>query len=106
AVAGAPLLCARAPGRPFGALLLILTPIYLSALANSMLDRIPSVDVLPKESASLTLAVLVLWPAEWLMRRDLFRGVLVSACAAILVHALIGLVQVYSFAHDEFPLLF
>jgi hypothetical protein len=106
ALAGAPLLCTRAPGRVFGALLLILSPIYLSALANSMLDSIPSADVLPKESASLTLAVLVLWPAEWIMRRDLFREVLVAACAAIMVHALIGLVQVYSFSRDEFPLLF
>src|SRR3954452_5847476 len=50
ALAGTPFLCARAPGRPFAALLLILTPIYLSAMANSMLDSIPSADVLPKES--------------------------------------------------------
>jgi hypothetical protein len=106
ALAGAPLLCVRAPGRPFRALLLIVTPIYLSALANAMLDSVPSAEVLPKESASLTLAVLVLWPAEWLMCRDLLREVLAAACAAIIVHALIGLVQVYSFAQGEFPLLF
>ena len=106
ALAGVPLLCARAPGRPFGALLLIVTPIYLSALANAMLDSVPSADVLPKESASLTLAVLVLWPAQWLMRRDLLREVLAAACAAIIVHAVIGLVQVYGFSRGEFPLLF
>jgi hypothetical protein len=106
ALAGAPLLCARAPGRPLGALLLIVAPVYLSALANSMLDSVPAAEVLPKESASLTLALLVLWHAEWLMRRDLFREVLAAACAAIVVHMLVGLVQVYSFAHNEFPLLF
>jgi hypothetical protein len=106
ALAGIPLLCVRAPGRPFGALLLILTPIYLSALANAMLDSVPSADVLPKESASMTLAVLVLWPAERIMRRELLREVLAAASAAIIVHALVGLVQVYSFARGEFPLLF
>jgi hypothetical protein len=106
ALAGVPLLCVRAPGRPFAAMLLILTPIYLSALANAMLDSVPSADVLPKESGSITLAVLVLWPAERLMRPDLLRDVLAAACAAMIVHALIGLVQVYSFARGEFPLLF
>ena len=40
------------------------------------------------------------------MRRERFGEVLAAACAAIVVHALIGLYQVYSFAHDEFPLLF
>ena len=64
ALAAVPLLCATAPGRPLRALLLIVTPIYLSALVNAMLDRIPSADVLPKESVALTLALLVLWPAE------------------------------------------
>src|SRR5438874_6721278 len=61
ALAGVPLLCGLAPGRPLRALLLILTPIYLSALINSMLERIPATDLLPKESAALTLALLVLW---------------------------------------------
>jgi hypothetical protein len=86
--------------------MLILTPIYLSALVNSMLDSIPSTDYLPKESVSLTLALLVLWPAGWVMQRGLFRQVLAAACAAVVVHALIGLVQVRAFSHGEFPLLF
>jgi hypothetical protein len=106
ALAGAPLLCARAPGRPLRALLLVLAPIYLSALVNSMLDGTPSAELLPKESVALTLAMLPLWPADWLMQRGLFRDVLAAACAAVAVHALIGLYQVYSFTHDEFPLLF
>jgi hypothetical protein len=88
------------------ALLLVLTPIYLSALVNTMLDRIPSIQVLPKETVTLTLALLVLWPTGWLMQRALLRDVLMAACAAIVVHALIGLYQVRSFAHDDFPLLF
>ena len=87
-------------------MLLILTPIYLSALVNAMLDRIPATDLLLKESVALTLALLVLWPADWVMQREVFGEVLAAACAAILVHAMIGLYQVYSFSHDEFPLLF
>jgi hypothetical protein len=106
ALAGVPLLCATETGWPFRALVLVLTPIYLSALVNTMLDRIPAVDFLPKESAALTLALLALWPAGWFMRRELMGDVLMAACAAIVVHALIGLYQVRSFAHDEFPLLF
>jgi hypothetical protein len=106
ALAAVPLLCATETGRPLRALVLVLTPIYLSALVNTMLDRIPSVNFLPKESAALTLALLVLWPAGWLMRRELMGDVLIAACAAIVVHALIGLYQVRSFAHDDFPLLF
>jgi hypothetical protein len=106
ALAGAPFFLVRVPGRPFRALLLILTPIYLSALVNSMLDSLPSTDFLPKESVSLTLALVVLWPSDRVMQRDLFREVLAAACAAIVVHALIGLDQVRSFAHGEFPLLF
>src|SRR5947209_8676939 len=105
-LAGVPLLCGLAPGRPLRALLLILTPIYLSALVNSMLERIPATDLLPKESTALTLALLVLWPADWVMQREVFGEVLAAACAAIVVHAMIGLYQVYSFSHDEFPLLF
>jgi hypothetical protein len=106
ALAGVPLLCGLAPGRSLRALLLILTPIYLSALVNAMLERIPATDLLFKESVALTLAVMVLWPADWVMRREVFGEVLAAACAAILVHAMIGLYQVYSFSHDEFPLLF
>jgi hypothetical protein len=106
ALAAVPLLCATETGRPLRALLLVLTPIYLSALVNTMRDRIPSVDFLPKESAALTLALIILWPAGWLMRRELLGDVLMAACAAIVVHALIGLYQVRAFAHDDFPLLF
>ena len=40
-----------------------------------MLERIPATDLLPKESAALTLALLVLWPADWVMRREVFDGV-------------------------------
>jgi hypothetical protein len=106
ALACAPWLCACSPGRPFLALLLIMTPVYLSALVNSMLDSTPSAALLPKESVSLTLAMLPLWPADRVTQRGLFRDLLAAVCAAIVVHSLIGLYQVYSFTHDEFPLLF
>jgi hypothetical protein len=49
--------------------------------------------------------MVALWPSEWVMCKDLFRHVLIAACLAILIHSFIGLYQVYSFSHDEFPLL-
>src|SRR5262249_46320961 len=106
ALAGVPLLCGLAPGRPFRALVLILAPIYLSALVNATLDRVPVADLLLKESIALTLALVVLWPSGWVMRRERLGDVLVAACAALVVHAMVGLYQVYSFSNDEFPLLF
>src|SRR5205823_6259127 len=39
-------------------------------------------------------------------QRALFREVLAAAAAAIVVHGLVGIYQAYSFANDEFPLLF
>ena len=50
--------------------------------------------------------MLVIWPADWLADRDLFREVLAAAGAAIVLHSLIGLYQLYSFSKDQFPLLF
>lgn len=105
-LAGAPFLCARAPGRPLRALLLILGPVVLSAFFNLMAGDLPSPGIMPKESIALALALVVLWPAEWVAGGDLFRETLAAAGAAIVAHALIGLYQAYSFAHDEFPLLF
>jgi hypothetical protein len=106
ALASVPLLCTRPPGRPFRAYLLLLTPLYLSMFANAVLGDVPKLDVLPKETVSLTLAMIALWPSELVARRDLFREVLAAATLAMLVHALIGLYQVYSFRNDEFPLIF
>src|SRR3954467_12333750 len=106
AMASVPLLLVRAPGRPFGALLIVLIPIYLSMLVNVMFGDVPSVSVLPKETISLSVAMLVLWPSQWLAERRLFPRVLTAAALAMLVHAAIGLYQVYSFTNEEFPLLF
>ncbi|MBV8077264.1 MAG: hypothetical protein JO284_12735 [Planctomycetaceae bacterium] len=99
-------LCARAAGRPLRALLLILGPVALSASFNLTFGDPPDPDIVPKESIALALALVVLGPAEWVAGGDLFRETLAAAGAAIVVHALIGLYQVSSFAHDEFPLLF
>jgi hypothetical protein len=49
---------------------------------------------------------VILWPTEWTSHPRLFATVLGAASAAILVHATLGLYQVYSFTNDEFPLLF
>ncbi|MBV8313446.1 MAG: hypothetical protein JOZ53_00660, partial [Planctomycetaceae bacterium] len=87
-------------------MLLVLGPVVLSASFNLTVGDVPDPDIVPKESIALALALVVLWPAEWVAGRDLFRETLAAAGAAIVAHALIGLYQVYSFAHDEFPLLF
>src|SRR5262249_39481749 len=93
-------------GRTFGAFVILLTPLYLSMLVNVMFGDVPVVGVLPKETISLSVAMLVLWPAQWLADRRLLPEVLKAATLAMVIHALIGLYQVYSFTKDEFPLLF
>src|SRR3982751_5719230 len=106
ALAAVPLLCVRPPGRAFRALLLILTPVYLSMLVNVMIGDVTTLAIIPKEAVALSLAMIVLWPSEWATRPAPFRDVLAAAAAAIAAHALVGLYQAYSFSKDEFPLLF
>ncbi len=106
ALAAIPFLVARPPGRSFRATLLLLGPVFVSTFLNHMFADVPSPDVLVKESIAITLAVLVIWPADWLADRDLFREVLAAAGAAIVLHSLIGLLQLYSFSKNQFPLLF
>ena len=106
ALAAIPFLVARPPGRSFRAILLLLGPVFVSMFLNHMFADVPLPDVLVKESIGIALAVLVIWPADWLADRDLFREVLAAAGAAIVLHSLIGLLQLYSFSKDQFPLLF
>jgi len=106
ALAAIPFLVARPPGRSFRAILLLLGPVFVSMFLNHMFVDVPSPDVLVKQSIGTALAVLVIWPADWLADRDLFREVLAAAGAAIVLHSLIGLLQLYSFSKDQFPLLF
>ena len=106
ALAAIPFLVARPPGRSFRATLLLLGPVFVSMFLNHMFADVPSPDVLVKQSIAIILAVLVIWPADWLADRDLFREVLAAAGAAIVLHSLIGLLQLYSFSKDQFPLLF
>jgi len=106
ALAAIPFLVARPPGRSFWALLLLLGPVFVSMFLNHMFADVPSPDLLVKQSIGFALAVLVIWPTDWLADRDLFREVLAAAGAAIVLHSLIGLLQLYSFSKDEFPLLF
>ena len=105
ALAGVPLLSLRAPGRALFALVALLAPIYLSAFLVLLGGEVPSPSVLPKEAIALTLALLVLWPSEWACRGERMRDLLAAAVAALGVHALIGLLQVYAFSYGEFPLL-
>lgn len=100
-----PVLAARAPGRPLVALVALLTPVFASALFNTMRTSTPEPEVLLKEAVSLSLALVVLWPGGWLARRDRFRAAMGLAAVAIVGHALLGLYQVYAFSHEEFPLL-
>jgi len=106
ALAAIPFLVARPPGRSLWAMLLLLGPVFVSMFLHHMFADVPLPDVLVKQSIGLALAVLVIWPADWLADRDLFREVLAAAGAAIVLHSLIGLYQLYSFSKDQFPLLF
>jgi hypothetical protein len=106
ALAAIPFLVARPPGRSFRAILLLLGPVFVSMLLHQMFGDVHSPDTFVKTSIALALAVLVIWPADWLADRDLFREVLAAAGAAIVLHSLIGLLQLYSFSKDQFPLLF
>ena len=106
ALAAIPFLVARPPGRSFRAMLLLLGPVFVSMFLSHMFADVPSPDLLVNTSIGLALAVLVIWPADWLADRDLFREVLAAAGAAIVLHSLIGLLQLYSFSKDQFPLLF
>src|SRR5271166_856147 len=106
ALAAIPFLVARPPGRSFWALLLVLGPVSVSVFLHHMFTNIPSPDLLVKVSIGMIPAMVVIWPADWLADRDLFREVLAAAGAAIVVHSLIGLYQLYSFSKDQFPLLF
>jgi hypothetical protein len=99
-------LVARPPGQSFRAILLLLSPVFVSMFLNHMFADVPSPDALVKQSIAIALAVLVIWPADWLADRDLFREVLAAAGAAIVLHSLIGLYQLYSFSKNQFPLLF
>jgi hypothetical protein len=99
-------LVARPPGRSFRAILLLLGSVFVSTFLNHMFADVPLPNVLVRESIAMALAVLVIWPADWLADRDLFREVLAAAGAAIVLHSLIGLLQLYSFSKDQFPLLF
>ena len=106
ALAAIPFLVARPPGQSFRAILLLLGPVFVSTFLNHMFADVPLPNVLVKESIAMALAVLVIWPADWLADRDLSREVLAAAGAAIVLHSLIGLLQLYSFSKDQFPLLF
>ena len=106
ALAAIPFLVARPPGRSFWAMLLWLGPVFVSMFMHHMFADVPLPNILVNASIGLALAVLVIWPADWLADRDLFREVLAAAGAAIVLHSLIGLYQLYSFSKNQFPLLF
>lgn len=106
ALAAVPFLMTRRPGRHLAAALLLTAPVVVSSFANILLDEAGSPDLAVKNLVALGLSFVVLWPASAVTRRSSFGGLLRIAAAAISVHAAVGLLQVYSFTKDEFPLLF
>ena len=105
ALASVPALVAGRPGRTFLAFVALLTPIVTAAFVATLRPATPEPAVLLKEAVALGLALVPLWPACWLADRRRFRDALVLAAVAVLAHSLLGAYQVYSFGHDEFPLL-
>ena len=80
-----PLLFTQAPGRgAFIALVVLLSVVYLSGRVNRVAGEVPAIEIQPKEPAALTLALLILWPADWVTRREVFGMVLDAALVAII----------------------
>jgi hypothetical protein len=73
AMAVIPFLVARPPGRSFWAMLLLLGPVFVSMFLHHMFADVPLPNVLVNASIGEALAVLVIWPADWLADRDRFR---------------------------------
>lgn len=105
AIAAVPLLLLGPPNRQFRATLLLMAPIYVSTFANYLRGTTSSADIMVKESIAMSLALVVLWPSGLAAGRATFGRTLDAAAAAIVVHTAVGLVQVYSFASDTFPML-
>ena len=101
-----PFVLFRPPTRALAIYVLYFIPITLSALISMMSVSWNSSDIMLKEMLSTVIAVTVLTLSTRLVDDDLPRKVLSMAAAAILFHVGVGILQIYKFNNNEFPLLF
>lgn len=101
-----PLVLFRPPTRALAIYVLYFIPITISAMIAMNSVSWKTSDILIKELFSTVIAVTVLTLTNRLMDNGLPRRVITLAACAILVHVGIGLLQIYKFSKDEFPLLF
>ena len=101
-----PLELFRPPTRALGIYVLYLIPISLSALIALVSGSDGAPDILVKEMLSTLIAVTIITLSPRLVGGDLPRKVVHLAAAAILIHVGIGIIQIYAFSKNQFPLLF
>lgn len=106
ALATLPLLLINVPSRAFYAYVFLIGPRLLSAFVALIQGESPEPAVIPKELLSTVIALGILLPSAWVIRRDLMPRVLMLAALAILFHVTIGLIQLYSYTKEQFPLLY
>lgn len=101
-----PLALVRPPTRALAIYVLYFIPITVSALISMMSVGWNPSDLLIKEMTSTFIAVTVITLSPRLVEGGFPRKVINLAAVAILVHVGVGILQVYSFNNNEFPLLF
>ena len=101
-----PLVLFRPPTRALAMYVLYFIPITISGLIAMNSVSWNTSDILIKEMFSTVIAVTVLTLSNRLLEDGLARRVIHLAAWAILFHFCIGMLQIYKFSKDEFPLLF
>jgi hypothetical protein len=83
---------------------LLFLPVLLSGFLTILTDRAFSTEVVFKVTVSMALVLVVLVPAGKVASKKYAVPLLSGVAWAIVLNAVVGLYQVYSFARDEFPL--
>ena len=98
-----PLLWRSWHGKPFHVYLVLLAPLVVSSLVTGMSGS---------SQASLALKCTIVWALSLLALtfaqlygRDYALQMLMGIAAATLLHAVVGVWQIWAFAHDHFPLI-
>jgi hypothetical protein len=93
------------PRRHLVVIALILTPLLVSTLAWVDFVTGTSRELLLKAGLVYAVAIVPIVVGGVAARRGLHKPLIVGACLAVLVHAVVGLAQTIAFSRGEFPLL-
>lgn len=96
--------CARLPKRETLAYLILVLPMVVSTMVSSAVGTRQE-DILFKVSLTFLVALMPLIAAGIITRRVGLRPVLTGASIAILIHSVIGAIQVAGFRRGTFPML-